>query len=421
MYCLTPIVLASLAGQTVSSADFDPRMLEAPSAFALPYGTPSRARAGEKTVYGAPLEHRVDTANFSVQWEGDDANDAYAQEVAAVLEQGWQALIVEQGWPQPVSADRYLLRVVLDPSLSGSGFTTTYASDEFPNEYPVSYVSPGFGDSDYPGYSLNVAVHEFSHMIQFAVRDWRSSAAEAWYWEASAEWMADQGAPDIDTYALSTYWYAVNTAESYNSTTSYHQYGMLLLPRYIEDAYGADVVKRSWEENGGAAWDNAIAEAVGADLDAIVPEMAGAYAAKALTESALFYEPDPMAALEGEDDGVDDGELGWLGSIYVAVARDDAARFTVTGPATVRYATEGAWGPAAPEDAYIAAITRTGAGTILWGPNGREQDTANTAGEAKDTAQDPDEGVGCACASSPEAANWMPALALAALLRRKKQ
>jgi hypothetical protein len=418
MYCLTPVVLAALGGLKVPESSFDARMIEAPAAFARFEGTQSRAKAGEKALYGAPLEHHVDSENFSVQWDGDDATEAYAQRVAEVLEQGWQTLIVEQAWPQPVSADRYLLRVVLDPSLSGSGFTTTYPSDEYPEEYPVSYVSPGFGDESYPGYSLSVAVHEFSHMIQFAVRDWRSSPAEAWYWEASAEWMADQGAPEIDTYALSTYWYAISTPESYNSTTSYHQYGMLLLPRYIEDAYGPEVVQRSWEENAGGDWDDAIADATGVGLDALIPEMAGAYAAGALRESALFYTPDPMAPLEGEDEGVDDGELGELGSIYVAVSRVDAARFTVTGPATVRYATDGAWGPTAPEDTYIAAITRTEAGTIRWGLDAPTDDTADSANDTAPGLQAPDH-EGCSCATGPSSIHWVAVLAITMLLKRR--
>jgi hypothetical protein len=336
--------------------------------------------------------------------------------VLDALEEGWAELVDTQGWPAPVSSDRYLLWVILDPTLSGSGFTTTYTTSEFPDGYPVSYVTPYYADSDYPGFSHSVAVHEFSHMIQYGVRDWRSTANEAWYWEASAEWMADQGVPDLDTYALSTYWYAINTTVAYNSMDDYHQYGMLLLPRYLEDTQGAEVVQASWLENGGNEWADAIADAAGVEVDAIIPEMAGAYAAGAMTESELFYPP-TYAADEGEDD---DSET--LGTLYVKVHTPGGERFVVDGPATVRYAADGAWGAEPTGDRFTAAITRTAdSGTITWGfeadPAG---DTAgDSAANMDDTGETKSAACGCASTPGPAGAGLLAIAGCAALGRRK--
>lgn len=403
MDCLTPVVLAALAGQPYPAAAFDPRMLVPPPALD---GRPRRY-ADAKGVYGSSLAHHVDSANFTVQWAGNDSDEAYARTVSATLEAAWTALVEEQGWPAPASSDRYLLWVVLDPGVPGSGYTTTYATAEFPDGYPVSYVSPGYGDADYPGYSRSVAVHEFGHMIQYGVRRWDSTPDESWYWEASAEWMADRGAPALDTYALSTYWYAADPAAAYDSPDGYHPYGMLLLPRYIEDTAGADAVRDGWVENEGAAWPDAIAAGAGQPLGALIPEMAGAYAAGALTDSALFYTPDLLAPTGSDAGG------GRYGTRYVRVPRSDAAAFTVTGPAVVRYAADGAWGEAAPDTDSIAAITRTEDGTIAWGADGGADSADDSAGDTAvaDTGGDA-EAAACGCAAGGAAqAGWGAALA----------
>lgn len=392
MYCLTPLVLLALQGEPT----IDPRMLAHPPQLD---GVPRSGFAGEKVLYGTPYEHHVESANFTVQWSGDDATEAYAQTVIDALEQGWQALIVESGWPAPVSSDRYLLWVILDPTLSGSGFTTVYTSTEFPDGYPVSWVTPEYAEGDYPGFSLSVAVHEFSHMIQFGVRDWAASNRESWYWEASAEWMADQGVPEIDTYGLSTYWYTVDTAAAYNSTTDYHQYGMLILPVYLADAGGRDVVRTSWVENDGMEWADAIGQAAGEDLGAIIPEMAGAFAAGALTGSELFYPIDGWSPRSGEDDS-----SGLYGTLYVQATLGEREQFEVTGPATSRYASDGTWGPTPAGPNLTVAITRNEEqGTITWGVSERVDDSGtDTARDTADGNDDSDatpEPTDCGCAT----------------------
>jgi len=425
MHCLTPLVLLALQ-QQISPAD--PRMLVPPPELD---GHPRSSFAGEKVIYGDSYEHHVESANFTVQWSGNDATEAYAQGLLDSLEEGWSGLVEDQGWPGPVSSDRYLLWVILDPTLSGSGFTTTYSTDEFPDGYPVSYVTPYYADSDYPGFSRSVAVHEFSHMLQYGVRDWRSSSNESWYWEASAEWMADQGAPELDTYGLSTYWYANNTTVAYNSTDNYHQYGMLLLPRYLEDTQGPEVVRTSWLENDGREWGDAIGDAAGLAIEAIIPEMAGAYAAGAMTESELFYTPAYFAS-EGEDDASET-----LGTLYANVDTPDGQRFVVEGPGTVRYAAGGSWTAEPTGDRFIAAITRTGGGTITWGfeedAGGTDDSDDSDVGDdsAGDTAAQADDDTGetkagacgCAAARGPargsEGAALLAIAGIAALARRK--
>ncbi len=394
MECLTPLVLAALQGDPTHA-----ELLHPPPTFD---GHVQRFAEG-KAIYGTSLAHHLESENFTVQWNGEDATEEYAAQVLASLEMGWQALIVEGAWPAPVSSDAYLLWVILDPTIGGSGYTTVYTSDAYPEGYPVSWLSPEYGEENWPGFSLSVAVHEFSHMVQFASRDWRSGGEESWYWEASAEWMAEQGVPDIDTYALSTYWYATNTDAAVDSTEDSHQYGMLLLPAYLAEFVGPDVVRDSWSENDGLDWPDAIGNAAGIPFADIVPEMAGAYAAGALSESALFYTPDPYAAAQGEDD-----ESGLLGTLYVQVSLGDEQSFEVTGPVTVRYARDGDWSDRASETC-VAALTRTGDGTITWDKVSAGEESGGT--DSADSAGETGEGTKAACgcgagAGGPAAAGF---------------
>lgn len=395
MQCLTPLVLMALNGEPCDQAAdesvcarVDERML-APAR-----GKPARpARPGPprgfegKTVLGDSLEYSVESTNFSVQWNDDDATEAYASTLLASLESGWLHLVDQDGWTPPVSSDLHLLTFVLDPTLGGSGFTTVYSSPEYPEGYPVSYVHPGYADADYPGFSQSVGVHEFGHMIQFGVRSWSARHGESWFWEASAEWMADRGVPDVNTYALSTWWYATQTTLAYDSTDGSHAYGMLLLPRYLEDALGPDVVRDSWSANNGAEWADAIGEAAGEPIGDLVAEMAGAYAAGALTESELFFPPDPLAPSEGEQ-----AEGGLYGTVYAQV-EGEGGTFAVDGPASVRYAAGGEWSDTLPDAPFTAAITRMGDGLISWGPEG-------TSGETGDTGRGGDDDSGGRAAGS---------------------
>ena len=394
MHCLTPLVLMALRGEPCPPSNaqpacspFDERVLTPPR---------GRSRAGPtrgpnaKTPLGDGLEYAVESANFSVQWNDDDSSEAYASTLIASLEEAWQHLIVEDGWAPPLSSDVHLLTFILDPALGGSGFTTVYVAPDYPDGYPVSFVNPGFGDDEYPGYSRSVAVHELGHMVQFGVRDGSADDGEAWYWEASAEWMADRGVPDINTYALSTWWYATHTELAYDSMESSHAYGMLLLPRAIEDQWGPDVVRDSWSGNDGADWADAIGDAAGVPIGDLIADMAGAYVAGALTESELFYPPQAMSPPEGEQA---EGEL--YGTVYAKVD-NDGATFEVIGPASVRFATEGEWSEARPDDPFTAAITRTGEGPIIWGPAG---DSAVDIAEG--TADSGRRAERCGCAAQP--------------------
>ncbi|MCB9780300.1 MAG: hypothetical protein H6742_17165 [Alphaproteobacteria bacterium] len=69
---------------------------------------------GGKSIYGSPYSMHIETDNFTVNWWDSSIHRADAEAAADALEVAWNSY-VDQGWVAPVSSDRYLLWVLLDP------------------------------------------------------------------------------------------------------------------------------------------------------------------------------------------------------------------------------------------------------------------------------------------------------------------
>ena len=352
MPCLLPDTLAALSGETPA----DVRMVTPPAAFGAPDGTVRRA--GGKAVYGGDLTFHLDGLNFTVQWEDATIDGDRAAAILAELEDAWTALVVEGGWPAPVSSETWLLRVVLDADLGGSGYTTVYTTDAYPEGYPVTYLNPVY-EGDRPAYGLSVAVHELGHMLQYRLRDTSRGRSDSWFWEATSEWVAERAAPELDTYADSTYWYAQWPDARFDRVERFHLYGMLLLDAYLDErVFGFDGIRDTWIAGEGRAdpWDMLIAETTGADFGALIAAMAAEVAAGTLREGAL-YEPPVRVATHAEApewEIVDAPER--YGTHYIDIGGGGAG-LVVAGDVWVGYATDGAILDAPPDGPFTLVLT----------------------------------------------------------------
>lgn len=308
--CTTPDALAALSGRALPT---HPHMLAAPANLD---GRP-RPRADGKSVYGGHYEHFVDTDNFTIGWWDASIDPAAAETAAEALEDAWAAFVQEQGWTPPVSSDRYLLWVLLDPSMSGTGFTTEYVTDEFPQGYPVIYLNPAWATQ--PEFWGSLAAHEFMHALQYALREWDGSApSEAWYWEASASWASEIAEPDRDGFQYSSAWYAEQPQLSYDSMAGSHQYGMFTFNAWMEEALtGPGGMKAVWDRSAtdDAAWDDLLEASTGVNRRDLWGGFTGAYGNEQLADAALYT----RVAFEGaaEDGAV--GTLAELGTHYYRV------------------------------------------------------------------------------------------------------
>jgi hypothetical protein len=377
-----------------------------------------------KVVYGMPLEFRQDTENFSVQWEAPAIDPFIADQVGWDMEAAWEALVEEQGWQAPVSSDAYLLTVILDPDLGGTGLTATVSDDAFPAGVPVIYVNPDVSSGE--SFRSSVSAHEFAHALQFAVRDWYTgSETESWYWEASAEWQAELALPGLDTYAWSAQYYAAAPHADHFSMAGYHQYGMFLLNAYLDEyVLGSDGFRDIWQYNQARDWTEEIAEEVGEDPALIWAGFSAAYIAEAFRESDLYPQPitvDGTTTLEG-----------WLGTHYIPlgsvsgeVVLDGGVGAVVRGKDWVVFEEE-AEIPAGGQDVWLVVVNPDREPlSYTWSivrPEESDTGTEDDGREGVDLAElaggDGLSGKACGCTTAPHPV--MPWLLLPALAWRRR-
>lgn len=417
MNCLLAAVFAARSGMD----PVDPRMVTPPPEL------DGRPRSyAEKGIFGSSFDHHVETENFTIQWTDPTLDPARVDEIGVALELAWTALVEEGGWTPPVSSDNYLLWVILDPTLAGSGYTTEYTAAEFPEGYPVTYLHPTIYADEYPDYALSVAAHEFGHMLQYAVADWDPSNGQTWYWEATAEWQAERAVPDIDTYALSSYWYARGPELSFDSVYNGHPYGMFVLNAYLDEhEFGLDGIRDVWEASG-PPWDEVIAERAGRDFASIMHDFVGAYGAEALAESALYDRPITPERFDTVPTSERLNLPGRFGSVYIEVDDyDPAAGVAVSGPVDLVIVQDGAWDvepEAGPVLFVVNALEEGQSFTFGTEPEAEPTDSGDPAGDSgRDPGEKP-EPASCACDSRDGAASlsWIVALGVVVLRRPRR-
>lgn len=175
----------------------------------------------------------------------------------------------------------------------------------------------------------SLCAHEFAHAVQFAVRDWYDMGdTEGWYWEASAEWLAEIARPEMNTYAWSSQYYAAAPHADHHSTGGYHQYGMCVLNAYLDEYWiGSEGFRDIWLDNTGLQWHEEIAAVVGESPAQIWAGFSAAYGAGLLRESDMYTAPltvDGTTALEG-----------WLGTHYIRLGDVSGAVFLDGGVGAV--------------------------------------------------------------------------------------
>lgn len=288
----------------------DVRYLHAPVGIGRPLGASAPPPAA-KAVYGTNLANHHETNNFSINWANGDGTSEIAEAAGVALELGWSRLIDDLDWQAPVSSDQYLLWVVLDASLGGTGFTTQYETDEFPDGYPVIYLNP---DSyDYPVFFGALAQHEFHHAIQYGYRlQYSSGSSEAWYWEASANWAPYLVNPDSTAFDYTTAWYADVPELKYSSTEGSHQYGMFVLNSYLDQALAPGTMQGVWSASAsGDGWLDVLEAATGQEPTEIWGQFAAAYGGRALDNSDRWVEVQAEVGDEGET-----GAAEQFGAVY---------------------------------------------------------------------------------------------------------
>ncbi|MFT5587199.1 MAG: hypothetical protein ACI9VR_004807 [Cognaticolwellia sp.] len=403
--CKTPDALRALTGQAEPT---HPHMLEAPPGLG---GPGPQMFAADKVPFGTPYVLNRETENFLINWTQADMPEPAVELVAEALELAWTRLIEEQGWPEPVSSQGYLLWVVLDENMEGTGFTTEYIAPEYPQGYPVMYINPTWVTS--PAFYKGLAAHEFMHAIQYEMRAYEYDVeAQSWYWEASANMAPELVESSWDGHHYTSAWYADNAHERYDTDIGYHQYGLYVLNAHLEDILGPGTLKSIWEagrQDPDALWDKLMREGTGLSPEEIFGGFSGRYANGTLPESSFYAFVTPMGLLiEGAS-----STSSYLGSEFWEVSADTWVK--VEGRAVL--------GNARGES---GAEVQVFAGELL-SVTGLAQDTQYQLALADEPTPEPEPAPpqapgGCGCGQVPSSSSFwlMPLLAGALLTRRRK-
>jgi len=315
--CRLPDALDALRGVHVDRVDGSVRQPR-PGPGLFPVDAPPPPDG--KPVYGTAYDYAIESENFVVTWWDGSVDRATAELTSAVMEDTWQALVVEQGWPAPDSSDDYLLWVVLDRTLSGTGITYEYYSDAYPNGYPAVYVNPDYAWDE--AFYRNLVAHEFVHTLQYGMRDYTETGGESWYWEASAQWGAERAAPAVDGHLDSSAYYADRPWYRFDSMDDSHQYGMFVLNAYLEEVAGDDdTMRQVWLEGAGRAgqtWDVVLEAATGLPPADIWGGFTAAYANDALAESSGYAD----VLVDGSLTDGQAGAVAYLGTDYFEATSD---------------------------------------------------------------------------------------------------
>lgn len=204
------------------------------------------------------------SANIAVKWgTGEAVDEAQVQVLLAALERAWTVQMQEMAHPEPYGTGTYLLNVYIEDTglvwssgsssyeLRGSGAAGYYTTD--PDSHPMLVVSVfAMAQADYLG---SVAAHELYHAVQAGIGAYPYRDQAAWYWEATASWMAGEVFPDVPAYSDFLFGYALLpwlplAFFDYPDTGAlqeYRQYGAFILPRHLSEV-AADwtVVRDSW-------------------------------------------------------------------------------------------------------------------------------------------------------------------------------
>lgn len=270
---------------------------------------------------GQGADHVLETEHFAVTWSTGDADAELAEWVGWVAERAWSSLIDVQGWPEPAGSDQWLVWITLQPDLPYTGWTTVEPVEGYPLGVPVVLLDPDRADN--PVFFENLIAHEVVHTLQYAMTPLGAGPAEAWFWEASAQWGAELAAPDVDGHAPSSMHYALQPELRVDSLVDSHPYGMFVLNAYLDGEHpGATLeIWQAERQDPDAGWLDHLEP-----LDTLWSEFTHAYGNGLLAESDLYT---PVRT-QGDVVPGAQGTLPLLGTHYFTVP--DTLWVEVEGP-----------------------------------------------------------------------------------------
>ena len=258
----------------------------------------SRARADRLLARPRASQRKCNT-HVCVHWSTSGSNgatNAWANKTLDFMGTVWNKEIGKLGYRAPLKDGRHGGNGKLDvylKDLGGQGIYG-YCTPEYLGAQPRTASGYCALDNDFsraqfgirPADALHVtAAHEFFHASQFAY----DYLEDAWIMEATATWMEEQVADDVNDNQQYLPYGQLGTPSSpldFFDRSGVGQYGQWLYFQYLEQVHGRGIVRKIWNQLPGRTnWSVKVLEsAVGDSFDA---QYAGFAAANLLPTS--FY------------------------------------------------------------------------------------------------------------------------------------
>lgn len=231
----------------------------------LPFAPPLRTEPvparltgkGSRDPYGLP--NLLESANFVVRWgDGAGIDPADIARLSDAFELAWAVQIDTMDHPAPYGTDGYRFNVYIGDSGSGAPDDLGAAGYYYPDPEGWPMVVVAAITLDIPENADNTAAHEFYHAIQDTTARYVYDGVSAWYWEATAEWAANETLPWNAYLGSFLFGYLLLPELPVNffdypdsgALQEYHQYGAFLFPYDLTRTVDWELIRDSWSDTG---------------------------------------------------------------------------------------------------------------------------------------------------------------------------
>jgi uncharacterized protein (TIGR03382 family) len=202
-----------------------------------------------------------ESENFAVKWSPmASVSEEVAQQMLDALELGWTMYADTLQMDLPPGADTYKLNAYIsageedNPSINFDG-GYAWVDDEGYAYFVISEGAFDFGAETVE----DVAVHELFHDFQFGAGAFSWGNGQEWFWEATAEWGAQETVPDhwgpyqfvggfaIQPFLAAYHYVYVISDDPAEVRQGYHQYGASIFMRFLTEATGdPQIIADAW-------------------------------------------------------------------------------------------------------------------------------------------------------------------------------
>jgi len=238
--------------------------------------------AAEEPCYGYSFEDRVSGDHLHVEWAPDVITRDEAEALLFRMEDAWGIYVDALGWRAPPPAVSVLVEEALVPG-SVSGVAQTRECEDGSHLPRLQVFAGAFKRGD----EMTTGPHELGHALEYAYMGSYLDGLEAWAWwmEGTATWFERyvDGEGELSTTSswvrsMRNYTGAAHLALHHDfldindHQMGGHMYGTAVLAMYIDEYYGADVVRQTWETGAnhvgeGPLWFPDVIAEMGLDFD----------------------------------------------------------------------------------------------------------------------------------------------------------